>query len=69
MQAPTLVLRGAHDPIVSQQWAERVAQLLPQGQLKVIPRVAHAMHYSEPLEFMSVTEAFINTPVVSIKAV
>jgi pimeloyl-ACP methyl ester carboxylesterase len=29
--APTLVVRGEHDPIVPQPWAEQVTRLLPKG--------------------------------------
>jgi 2-hydroxy-6-oxonona-2,4-dienedioate hydrolase len=31
VQAPTLVVRGARDPIVPQAWAEEVSRLLPAG--------------------------------------
>ena len=41
--APTLVVRGPDDPIVSQAWAETVADLLPAGQLVVIDSGAHTL--------------------------
>ena len=41
--APTLVVRGEHDRLVSQPWAERVADLLPDGALAVAPGAAHTM--------------------------
>jgi 2-hydroxy-6-oxonona-2,4-dienedioate hydrolase len=42
--APALVIRGRRDMIVSQEWAERVAALLPRGRLAVVP-AAHAAHW------------------------
>jgi pimeloyl-ACP methyl ester carboxylesterase len=41
--APTLVVRGPDDPIVSQAWAETVADLLPAGQLVVTDSGAHTL--------------------------
>ena len=41
--APTLVVRGSDDPIVSQTWAETVAGLLPAGQLVVTGSGAHTL--------------------------
>jgi 2-hydroxy-6-oxonona-2,4-dienedioate hydrolase len=44
--APTLVVRGEHDPIAPQAWAERMVDLLPDGRAVVIPGAAHAAHWS-----------------------
>jgi pimeloyl-ACP methyl ester carboxylesterase len=41
--APTLVVRGSDDPIVSQAWDETVAGLLPAGQLVVTGSGAHTL--------------------------
>jgi 2-hydroxy-6-oxonona-2,4-dienedioate hydrolase len=41
--APTLVVRGPDDPIVSQAWAETVAGLLPAGRLVVTATGAHTL--------------------------
>lgn len=60
MHIPTLVVRGQEDPIVSQQWAEEVVKLLPDGQLAVVPGAGHTMNYSQPLELTRVTNAFLN---------
>ena len=59
VRVPSLVVRGAHDPLVSQRWAEAVARLLPRGQLVVIPGAAHAVPYSAPVELGQVIEAFL----------
>jgi pimeloyl-ACP methyl ester carboxylesterase len=40
---PTLIVRGARDPIVSQPWVERMTALLPAGRIAIIagPHAAH----------------------------
>ncbi len=60
VRAPTLVVRGARDPIVSQRWAEEVTRLLPAGQLVVIPGVPHALHFGASLEFLRVVRPFLS---------
>lgn len=60
MHLPTLVVRGNLDPLVPQQWAEEVTNLLPNGKLVVIPGVGHTPVYSAPLELTRVTRAFLN---------
>lgn len=63
VQVPTLVVRGSQDPLVPQQWAEEIVDLLPQGQLVTIPGAGHALNYSAPLELVRVTRAFLlHTP-------
>jgi len=48
VQAPALVLRGAHDGIVSRRWCAEVAALLPRGRFVQLARGAHAVHYTDP---------------------
>ncbi len=43
---PTLVVRGARDPIVSRTWAEMVAGRLPNGRLVEVDDRAHATNFS-----------------------
>jgi pimeloyl-ACP methyl ester carboxylesterase len=45
---PTLVVRGEHDRIVTTRWAEEVARLLPNAELRIVAGAAHAMNYSVP---------------------
>jgi 2-hydroxy-6-oxonona-2,4-dienedioate hydrolase len=45
---PALVVRGERDGFVGQSWAETAAALLPRGQLVVVPRQPHAVHYTRP---------------------
>jgi 2-hydroxy-6-oxonona-2,4-dienedioate hydrolase len=59
VRVPSLVIRGAYDPIVTPEWAEAVACLLPRGRLVVIPGAAHAVPYSAPVELGQVIEAFL----------
>ncbi len=60
VRVPTLVVRGKEDPVVSQQWAEEVVNLLPDARLVVIPGGGHTLNYSAPLEVSRVTRGFIN---------
>ena len=48
IQQPTVVVRGGDDRFVGRAWAERVAALLPRGRLVLVPREAHAVHYTRP---------------------
>ena len=59
VRVPTLVVRGARDPIVPQRWAEGVARLLPEGRLVVVPGAAHTMNYGAPSELARVVRAFV----------
>lgn len=43
--APTLVVRGERDPIAPQAWIERMAALLPDGRVAVVPGAPHAAHW------------------------
>jgi pimeloyl-ACP methyl ester carboxylesterase len=58
--APTLVVRGMRDPLVSAGWAERVAGRLPAGRLAVIPGVAHAAHYAAPRAVARAVRRFVD---------
>jgi 2-hydroxy-6-oxonona-2,4-dienedioate hydrolase len=59
MQVPTMVVRGSRDAVVSQQWAEELTSLLPDGRLRVIPGAAHTLNYAMPLEFSRVIRPFL----------
>src|SRR5829696_1555072 len=48
VQAPTLAVRGAHDPIVPQAWAEEVTRLLPRGRLAVVAGAPHTVNFAAP---------------------
>jgi pimeloyl-ACP methyl ester carboxylesterase len=57
--APTLVVRGGRDPLVSAAWADEVCRLVPQARLVVIPRATHAVPYSAPAELAEALREFL----------
>ena len=59
VQATVLVVRGEHDPIAPQRWAEEVTGLLPDGRLVVIPGGPHCVNYSTPEPFARVVREFL----------
>src|SRR5262249_47739994 len=44
---PTLFLRGEHDGIVSADYLERYAKLLPKAQVEIIPEAGHLPHVEQ----------------------
>jgi 2-hydroxy-6-oxonona-2,4-dienedioate hydrolase len=58
IDVPTLVVRGSRDPLVSQEWAEKVNQLLPNSQLAVIEGAAHAVNFNAPEQLVSLIRSF-----------
>lgn len=63
MTAPTLVIRGGKDPIVSQEWVDRMTALLPHAESAVAPTAAHAVNNDEPDTLVAIVEPFLATPV------
>jgi pimeloyl-ACP methyl ester carboxylesterase len=57
--APTLVVRGERDPLVSQEWAEHVTELLPNGRLAVVPNAAHTIPFKYPEELARLVRDFV----------
>jgi pimeloyl-ACP methyl ester carboxylesterase len=43
IEAPTLVVRPERDHLVPATWTERVAELIPDAELAVLPKAAHAI--------------------------
>jgi pimeloyl-ACP methyl ester carboxylesterase len=60
VQAPTLILRGACDPIVGQEWTEEVHRLLPNSQLAVVPGAGHAVNFNSPGMLVDAVRAFLS---------
>lgn len=60
VHAPTLVVRGSRDPIVSQQWVEQVNRLLPNSQLAVVQGAGHAVNYNSPEQLAQITRQFLS---------
>jgi 2-hydroxy-6-oxonona-2,4-dienedioate hydrolase len=59
VNVPALVVRGSEDMIISHEWAARAAELLPQGEFKIITGAAHTVNMSMPHELATVTDDFI----------
>jgi pimeloyl-ACP methyl ester carboxylesterase len=49
---PTLLVRGAEDPVASQEWIDKLAGLLSEPSVMVIPDAGHVVHYSAPDELV-----------------
>jgi 2-hydroxy-6-oxonona-2,4-dienedioate hydrolase len=43
IEAPTMVVRPEHDHLVPPAWTERVADLIPNSELVVLPKAAHTI--------------------------
>jgi 2-hydroxy-6-oxonona-2,4-dienedioate hydrolase len=59
LRIPTLVMRGARDPLVPPRWAEEATRLLPDGRLVVVPDAAHVAHYDATDAFIRLVEPFL----------
>ncbi len=59
VDAPTLLVRGEKDPIVSQRWLEAAAQLLGTRRLAVVPGRGHALNYSAAAELVEIIQPFL----------
>jgi pimeloyl-ACP methyl ester carboxylesterase len=59
VRQPVLVVRGERDPIVSQDWAERVTRLLPDGRLAVVAGAPHAAHWAAADEVARLIDEFL----------
>ncbi len=57
--APTLVVRGADDPLSPARWCDEVVALLPSGRLVTIAGGGHAVHYSHPHELAAELSRFL----------
>ena len=56
--APTLVVRGERDTLVSREWAESLATRLPNGTFAEIRGAGHAVNYNAPRELFSLVNRF-----------
>ena len=56
---PVLVVRGERDPIAPQRWVAEVADLLPRGEVAVVPGAAHIVNYSHPEALVALTRGFV----------
>ncbi|MDQ3234609.1 MAG: alpha/beta hydrolase [Pseudobdellovibrionaceae bacterium] len=56
---PVLVMRGKRDMVVSQNWSEKVTELLPHARLQVISGKAHSIVYSAYDQVADMTLGFM----------
>ncbi len=59
VRIPTLVVRGEHDPLVPERWAEDVVRRLPEGRLATIAGAAHTVVYFAPRACAEVVRSFL----------
>ncbi len=52
LEVPTLIFAGGNDPLVATEDLERMARLMPSGELLAWPGVGHAPQLERPEEFM-----------------
>jgi len=57
---PALVVRGGVEPIVPPRWAALAAELLPRGELAVLPGSPHNSVYSAADRLVPVVEDFLD---------
>jgi pimeloyl-ACP methyl ester carboxylesterase len=56
--APALVVRGVHDRLVPQAWAEESTRLLPNGRLVVVDGSAHTVPFAQPARCAELVDDF-----------
>lgn len=59
MKMPAAVVWGENDELISRQWAEEAAALLPHGRFIKIQNEAHAVNYTAPQLLAEITAEFI----------
>lgn len=56
IQCPVLVVRGEHDRVSPQDWAERLVAELPHAELAVVAGGGHAVHFSHARQVARLVE-------------
>jgi pimeloyl-ACP methyl ester carboxylesterase len=57
--APTLIIRGEHDPVAPRRWTAEAVSLLHRGSFVEIPNGSHGVHYAAPATVADVVCSFI----------
>jgi 2-hydroxy-6-oxonona-2,4-dienedioate hydrolase len=60
VDAPTLVVRGDRDALVSQPFVEELVDRLPRGELAVVAGAPHAVNYADPQALARLTRSFLS---------
>jgi pimeloyl-ACP methyl ester carboxylesterase len=58
--APTLLIAAQNDQISTVADEQKLCDLLPDGELQIIPDVGHLIHYERPSEAAGLIEAFLH---------
>ena len=58
---PTLLIWGAHDPIVPLSVGQRLAAALPHARLEIVPDCGHVPQEEAPEETVRLVESFLGT--------
>ena len=58
LACPTLVVRGAASDVLSADTAERMVEVMPKGELAVIPRAGHSVMTDHPEAFLAAVSRF-----------
>lgn len=59
VQAPTLVIRGSRDPVISEAWASTAASIVPNSRFASIPGAIYPINYTAPLELARIVTPFL----------
>ena len=59
IKAPTLLIWGEHDGIVTPKYGEAYRKLIPNGRLSVIPQAGHLPHIEQPQVFLAELRKFL----------
>jgi len=59
VRAPTLVIHGERDPIVDLAFARSLAESLPDGEVVIVPRMAHAVLFDRSGQFNEAVLRFL----------
>jgi pimeloyl-ACP methyl ester carboxylesterase len=60
VRVPSVVVRGANDPLVPRTWASRAARLLPLGRALEVRKGGHAVHYGRPDAVARIVEEVVS---------
>lgn len=60
VRAPILVVRGQHDPICHESWAESLAQRFPHGRIVLVPHQAHTIVYTGGAALAAIATQFMD---------